>query len=215
MRRDAPGRVGEGAEEVEGRRRAQLAAHRRGEAHRRMEALGEAEADADLADTAAHALGTEVDDDAERLEHVHGPALRGCRPTAVLGDPRPGGGGHDGGHGRDVDGAGAVAAGATGVDERHPEVGQVDVLGEVEHGPHERRQLGCGLPLGPERDSECGDLRVGGVARQDLRHRLFDEVVGEVVAPEQSPDHLGPQRCIHPPDATGGGTGQARTWTAD
>ena len=119
MRRDAPGRVGEGAEEVEGRRRAQLAAHRRGEAHRRMEALGEAEADADLAHAAAHALGTEVDDDAERLEHVDRPALRRCRPTAVLGDPRAGGGGHDRGHGRDVDGAGAVAAGAARVDERH------------------------------------------------------------------------------------------------
>ena len=31
------------------------------------------------------------------------------------------------------------------------EIGEVDVLGEVEHGAHERGQLGCGLALGAQR----------------------------------------------------------------
>ena len=205
------GRVGERTQEVERRGRAQLAAHRCGEAHRRVEALGEAEPDADLAHAAGHALGPEVDHHTERLEHVDRPALRRRGTAAVLGDPRARCGGDDRGHGRDVHRAGAVAAGTTGVDQWDVEIGEVDPLGEIEHGAHQGRELGGGLALGAEADGERGDLRVGRVAREDLRHRLLDEVVGKVVAPEQVPDDIGPQRCIHPPDATGATVHEART----
>ena len=56
--------------------------------------------------------GVEVQRDAERLDDVGGPALAGDGPASVLDDPGPGGGGHQGGHGRDIDGVRAVAPGA-------------------------------------------------------------------------------------------------------
>ena len=175
-----------------------------------MEALGEAEADADLAHTAAHALGTEVDDDAERLEHVDRPALRRRRPTAVLGDPRA----------RRRRSTMAAMVETLTVPAPSPPVPHVSTSGtsrSVRSTCSAKSSIvrtsaassAAVSPLARSADRERGDLRVGGVARQDHRHRLFDEVVGEVVAPEQTPDHVGPQRCIHPPDATGGGTGQS------
>ena len=152
MRRVGARGVGERAEEVERGRRAELAAHRRGEAHRRVEALREAEPDADLAHAARHALGTEVDDDAERLEHVGRPALRRRRPTAVLGDPRA----------RRRRSTIAAMVETLTVPAPSPPVPQVSTSGpsrsarstcsaNVEHRAHERGELGGGLALGPER----------------------------------------------------------------
>ena len=88
------------------------------------------------------------------------------------------------------------------------EIGEVDVLGELEHRAHQRGELAGGLALGAQADGERGDLRIGRVARQDLRHGLLDEVIREVLAPEQTPDDVGPQRCVHPPDATGDDRGR-------
>ena len=158
------GRVGERAEEVERGGRAELAAHRRGEAHRRVEARREAEPDArPRGCSARHAFGTEVDHHTERLEHVGRTALRRRGASAVLRDLRTRGRGDERGHRRHVDRAGAVAAGAAGVDERSVDVAEVDAVGELEHRAHERGELAGGLALRAQRDREPGDLRVGRV----------------------------------------------------
>ncbi len=67
---------------------AELPAGRTEEPHRRVVAGREAEADAGLLDAARHALGPELDRDAERLEHVGRAALRRRGAVAVLHDPR-------------------------------------------------------------------------------------------------------------------------------
>ena len=204
-------RVGERPEEVEGGGRAQLAPHRRREAHRRVEPLGEAEADADFAHAARHTVGPEVDHHAERLEHVDRTALRRRGAAAVLGDASTGRRGDDRGHGGHVHRAGTVTAGAAGVDQRRLDVGEVDVVGELEHRAHEGGELPGGLALGAQPDREGRDLGVGRVTREDDRHRVRDQLVGQVLAPEQTPDDVGPQRWIHPPDTTGDDHGERRT----
>ncbi len=67
--------------------------------------------------TSATRRGRQVEPDAELLQHVGRSRLRGRRAVAVLDDPRPGAGRHDGGHGRDVDRHRAVAAGADDVEQ--------------------------------------------------------------------------------------------------
>ena len=61
--------------------------------------------------------GRQGDLDPERFEHVSRAGTRGRRPPTVLADRHPGAGHDEGGDGRDVDGAGPVAAGAAGVDQ--------------------------------------------------------------------------------------------------
>ena len=63
-------RVGERTEEVEDRPHGELLAHRDHVLHRRVVAGGEHEAEADLLDAAADAVGVEVDAHPERLEQV-------------------------------------------------------------------------------------------------------------------------------------------------
>ena len=68
---------------------AELAAHRRREAHRRMKPRREAEPDPGLVDAPAHPFGPEIDHDAEGLKHVGRAGERRSRPPAVLADDRP------------------------------------------------------------------------------------------------------------------------------
>ena len=153
-------------------------------------------------DAARHTIGTEIDDHTERLEHVDRTALRRRGATAMLGDLRTRSRGDDRSHGGHVDRAGAVATSAAGVDERYVDVAEVDPVGELEHGAHERRELTRGLALRSQSDGEGRDLGVGRVTGEHDRHGLRDQVVGKVLAPKQAPDDIGPQRWIHPPDAT-------------
>ena len=60
--------------------------------------------------------GAKIDLDAERLQHVGGARFRRQRAIAVLGDRHAGAGDDEGRAGRDVEGAGGVAAGADHVD---------------------------------------------------------------------------------------------------
>ena len=64
------------------------------------------------------ALGRQRQVDAERLEHVRRARRRRRGPVAVLDEPHARGRGHHRGHRRDVDGVGAVAAGADDVEAR-------------------------------------------------------------------------------------------------
>ena len=65
---------------------------------------------------AADLFGRKVDLDAERGERVGGAGARGQRAVAVLGDRHAAAGDDEGGAGRDVERARAVAAGADDVD---------------------------------------------------------------------------------------------------
>ena len=89
----------------------------RGETHRRMKTRREAKADAGLVDAPPHSVRAEVDDDAERFEHVGRARERRRRTPAVLADDRPRAGDHERAERRDVDRAAPVPAGATGVDD--------------------------------------------------------------------------------------------------
>ena len=141
-------------------------------------------------------VGSEVDDDAELLEHVGRAARRRRGPVAVLGDPHARARDDERRHRRDVDGAGAVAARAAGVDDVPAGTVQRDVdgLGEPQHRADQRGQLGRRLALGAQRDGEAGDLGVGRLAGEDRGHRLLDELGRQVLAAEQAAEHVGPER---------------------
>src|SRR5213076_2051982 len=58
-----------------------------------------------------------VDIDAEGFHNIGRAALRGHAPVAVLGHAHTGAGDHEGGRGRNVEGATGVAAGAAGIEQ--------------------------------------------------------------------------------------------------
>ena len=110
-------RIGERAEEVEHRARAELDPRRADMPHRGMVGRREHEADArPRGCSRAIFSGAEVDLHAERREHVRRAGFRRERAVAVLGDRHARAGDDEGGAGRDVVGAGRVAAGADDVD---------------------------------------------------------------------------------------------------
>ena len=174
------------------------APRRRGEAERRVEPGREAEADAGLLDAAQHAGRRQLDDDAERLEHVGRAAQRRRRPGAVLAHRHAGPGDDDGGHRRHVDRVRAVAARADDVDGPAPQlVVQRHQLGRRQHGVEQPGQLVGRLALGPQRDDEADQLGRRGVAAEDRRHRRSRLVGGQVAPGEQ----LGQQ--ARPPPVAG------------
>ena len=193
---DARG-VGERRGEVERGGRAELTARRRRETQAGVVARCEAEADAGFADAALDAGRTEVDDHTERLEDVGRTTLRRRGAPTVLCNTRACGGCDQRGHRGDVHRAGTVATGSTGVDDGSVDATQVDSLGEAQHRANQCGKLGGGLALGTQRHREPGDLRVGGLAGEDRGHGLLDELGRELLAPEQTPDRVGPQRCAH------------------
>ena len=200
------GRVGKRRNEVEGGGRAELAARGRGEAQPCVVTRREAEADPDFADAASNAFGAEIDDHAERLEHVGRAALRRSRASTVFCDARAGRGRDQRGHGGDVHRAGAIATGTTRVDDRTVDAREIDALREAQHGAHQRGELGGGLALRTKRDRESGDLRVGGLAREDRCHRLFDDRDRKVLAPDQTSDRVRPQWFPHTDEEVTGGS---------
>jgi hypothetical protein len=161
------GGVGHRAHDVEGGADAQLAAHRSDVAHARVVDGGEHEADPGRLDAAEDALGGERDGHAEGLEHVGAAAARGLGAVAVLGNGATGSGHHQGRRGRDVEGAGAVAAGAAGVDRGSPEDHPERV---VAHRLHHPGQLLDGLALDPQGGQESPHLGGGGHPLHDLVH---------------------------------------------
>ncbi len=99
-----------------------------GVAHRGVEGRGEAEGDArPRSATSATRSAGEVEPDAECLEHVGRPGLRGGGPVAVLDDARACAGRDDRRHRGDVDRERAVAAGADDVEQaaRAPKIGVI------------------------------------------------------------------------------------------
>jgi hypothetical protein len=155
-----------------------------------MVVRGEGEADADLGDAPGNLSGAEVQRDAQCLDDVGGPALAGDGPSAVLDDPHPGGGGHQGGHGGDVDGVRAVAPGPHDVGHGRAVDGQGDdaVHEGIEHPAEFRR----GLALGAQGGQEGRELRwlVGVV--HDLGHRPAGVVRSQVLARQERGEQARP-----------------------
>ena len=111
------GRVGQRAQQIEDRARAQLDARAGDMAHRRMVARRHQEADIALGQGARSTSAKSASIlTPERGQHVGRSRFRRQRAIAVLGHGHAAGGGHQRGGGRDVEGALAVAAGAAGVD---------------------------------------------------------------------------------------------------
>ena len=86
---------------------------------------------------------------------------------AVLGDGHSRRSDHEGGGGRDVEGIGAVAAGAAGV---HGGNADVDAQGVVSHNLGHAGNLVRRLALDAQRREEGPDLGFGGLAGHDFLH---------------------------------------------
>ena len=183
----APPGVRERPQDVEHRGEAQLAAGRTGVTHRRVERLGEAEADAGPADAGHDVLRSQVDDDPELLEHVCGAGRRRGGPIAVLDDRCPAGRADERGHRRDVDRVRLVAARAHDVERDgcrlRPEVEEPRV---AQHHRDEGIHLGRRLALGPQRGHEAGDLGRRRRSAEDLLHRPGGGVGREVLAAHEA-----------------------------
>ena len=122
----------------------------------------------------------DVDGHAQRLEDVGAAAPAGRRAVAVLGHRDAGAGGDERRRRGDVEGAGAVAAGAAGVED---DVGvDVDLLGELGHGARHADDLLGGLALDAQRAEEGGRLGFAGTAAHDLEQHAAGLVLAQVAA---------------------------------
>jgi len=184
-----PGRVGQGPQEVERRRNAQVTAGGSGEAEGRVEDLGEAERDPHRRRGLGDPLGRQVEPHAERLEHVGGPARRGRGPIAVLHHGGTGARHHESGHGRDVDAAVPISAGP---DDVHGLTGHVDRYGVREHRVREPREFLNRLALGPQRDEEAGKDHRARLARHHLVHGPRRPRGGQILTRDEARQEGGP-----------------------
>ena len=153
----------------------------------------EEEADAELSDGFAGALGRDVELYAEGFEDVGGAAAGAEGAIPVLGDARTRTGGDEGGGGGDVERAGlrdlSVAAGTAGVDQRgmiirRDEVGvrRHDREGVTAHGAGEADQFVDSFALIAEGDEQSDDVGVVQAAPEQLLHERFGFRGGEVAA---------------------------------
>ena len=175
-------------------RDAEVGAHRREMAHRRMVRLRRHEADPGLGEAALDLRATEADGDAEGGEHVAGAGARGGGAVAVLGDRHAAGGDDHRRERRDIVGAVAVAAGADDVD------GTVG-CGHPQHLPAHRRdgtgQLVHRLAAHAQPHQEGAHLRGGRLAGEQQVERGLGLGAGERAAGgDRGEDGL--QRLAHP-----------------
>src|SRR5262249_27055271 len=148
----------------------------------RVEAGREHEAEAATPDALRDLVRGEIDLDTKPFENVGGAALTGHRAVTVLGDADAGTGDDEGGGRRDVEGAGAVAAGAAGVDEWSRIVGKGDRQGVAAHRRGETGDLGDRLTAHAKGRDERGDLGRGRLTRHDRVHRRGRLGGGELAA---------------------------------
>ena len=170
------GRIGQRPQDVEEGAHAELPAHRRDVLHRGVVIRCEHEADAGPGDAVGDLSGIERQADAERLDHVGAARLAADAAPAMLADPGAGGGDHEHRAGRDVEGVGAVAAGADDVDQMRL-VGDLDLDRELAHDLGRGGDLAYGLLLG----TQAGDQRGGHDGRELAGHDQAHEVQHLVV----------------------------------
>ena len=114
------GRIGQRPQEVHDRGDPEFAAHRDHMAHGGVEEGREHEDDPRLCKDRDHRFRGQLHHDAQRLQNVRAPALRGEGAIAVLRDPHAPGRNDQRGRCRDVEGRHPPAPGPAGVDEGIP-----------------------------------------------------------------------------------------------
>ena len=183
------------AEEVERGRDAEGRPRGTDVPERGVEHPREAERDAGALVHLEDAVGRHVQTDPEGLQHVGRAAGARRGSVAVLHDTRAGARRHDRRHRGDIDRVGEITAGAHDVEDA---VGDRQPDRRLEHLVGQRLELGARLALGAEGHREAGDLRVGGLAVEDLSHRPPDRAGLEVAACGQGREDGGP-RVRHAP----------------
>jgi len=118
-----------------------------------------------------------IDLHAHRLEHVGGADRAADRPIAVLGDRHARRRGNQRSAGRDVEGTGAIATGAAGVE--HVAVAKIEWTRAREHCTHRACQLVSLGALDFQRHQERADDGVVRAAVHDLADREFGLGAGE------------------------------------
>ncbi len=179
--------VGQRAEQVEDRPRAELATCGAGVARGGVELRRKREADAGELDAARDHRGLGFDRDAEGLEHVGGAALRGQRAISVLGHHATARGDQDRGERGDIDRAGAITAGPAGVDAVLA-ARALECHGAAAHRGRGADQLVDRLALGAQGDEEAADLGVGRLPVHDLTDHLGHLGARQMLAGERVRD---------------------------
>ena len=151
--------------------------------HRGMKRRRKEERDADSLERSFDDGRVRPDVDAERLVHVGAAALARDRPVAVLRHAQSGSRGHECRGGRDIERAGAIAAGAARVEDIVERPRQLHRIGA--HRPRQADDLGRTLALHREADQQRGDLRRRRLAAHDRAHRLGGLIDRQVLAPHQ------------------------------
>ena len=147
---------------------------------------GEEKAEAELVDGLFDPIRLELESEAERFEHIGGPARRRHGAVAVFRHRRaPGSGDERSGRG-DVDRVRAVAAGAGGVDEIVPAWSHGEDV--VAHRLRATRDLVGGLTFRAQRDQKSSDLRGRRVAAHDLVHHCSRFCASQLRTVEQLAD---------------------------
>jgi hypothetical protein len=150
----------------------------------------EQEAEAGLVEQLRALVGAQLDLRAERFEHVGRAAARADAAVAVLGDRQAAGGGDEGGRGRDVDQARAVAAGAAAIGEQI--IGPLERQRGGEQAARGADHLLGGLALHPQRDQHAGDLG----RLQPAEHQPLEQMLGivdrKILAGQQLGQGVGP-----------------------
>jgi hypothetical protein len=142
-----PGRVRQGAQQVEDGPEGQLRPHGNDVAHRRVMGAGEHKPDPDLIYAPADRFGSKPYLRTERFEDVGRAGLARGGPVAVFGDHYAGPPRHESRRCRDVDGSLRVSTGAAGV---YDSLGGCDLFGEAAHGAGETDYLPDGLAPHPQ-----------------------------------------------------------------
>ena len=161
-----------GTQDVKHRADAQLLARGDGVTHGRVQFDGEEEADADFVDAAPDLLRFQIEVDAEGSQHIGAAALAGGGAVAMFGDGDAGASGDEGDRCADVEGAGTVATGATGIEHVAGHRGR-HLGGGFAHGAGATGDFVGGFAFHAQRHEVGADLGFGGAAGHDLPHDRF------------------------------------------
>ena len=182
-----PAGIRQRTEDIEDGPDTELSAGRTGMAHRRMEGGREAEAHPGDVDTPTDAVRIERDIHPERLEHIGAPASARRRTVSVLGHRDPRTRRDQGSRGGDIEGPGAVAPGAAGIDRTGRELERCRMR------PHRLDEAGHlldGFAPSPQRDQQAGELPRGDLTGHDLVHDVTRLIAAQRGPLEQLLDRL-------------------------
>ncbi len=183
-------RVAKWTGEVEEGPHAQLSAWPGNVANRWVVAGGKKKREADFLERPGRDLWSHVYARAEGLENVGRSNLARGRAVAVLGNACPSRRGYESRRGGYVEGAQAVAAGSTGVEQRTLYVQRYRARAHCADGSH---QLAAGLALEPQGDEKRADLGRGRLTVHDEPDRAFHDLGRQIITRHQLREYL-----LHP-----------------